>query len=71
VSNRIAIALATLYVLVAIVTFGHAAVKFERQEAIEAERCRVTHCINFDTTGEATVVSAIFWPFYWSWELQS
>ena len=64
------------YLLVCIVTFGNAAVFFEKRgeanrvecEARTEEKLR-TLCSWKESDGIAAAFSAIAWPFYWSYRL--
>lgn len=63
--------LAALYLVVAIVTFGHAASArygTVHDEYIECMREPDKICFRDNTTPTiAGLSAAIFWPFYWSW----
>ncbi len=55
-----AILAAVIYILVAILTFGHAAAN----ASVTPE--------HFDPSGDRTatgVMAGLFWPLYWSWEM--
>jgi hypothetical protein len=47
--------IAAIYIIAAILTFGHAANNSAVPEAAKSD---------------GLVLISMFWPFYWSWELQ-
>lgn len=60
------------YVLLALITFGHSAAEGER----EYKHCAATRdpgYVGLDCGGYVPIAlfSAVFWPLYLSWELQS
>lgn len=62
------------YVLIALITFGHSAANDVTTEQECAARFGESHsCAAYGSplgVSVRGVVSAIFWPLYWSWELQ-
>lgn len=56
---------AAFYIVAAILTFGHAAANWK----CDATNFKDILCGNDNQIVES-IPAAIFWPFYWSWELQ-
>lgn len=72
--ERMAMIIAAAYALVALVTFGHAAAASDKsidQELAQCEAARKEYCYNGRIAGLEGALSALVWPLYWSWELQS
>lgn len=57
--DRQATLLLAAYILIAVITFGHAAAK---APCITADMCQM------DKTMQG-LVGGMFWPLYWSWEI--
>jgi cell division FtsZ-interacting protein ZapD len=68
-------AMAALYFAIGIVTFGHSAagqqVWRDTHCATVKQRVDAPGTVCYDDVGIAALGSALVWPLYWSWELQS
>lgn len=53
-----------LYLVVAVVTFGHSASGWECRAKEEVVQCDASYTPKFVFGG---VFAGIFWPLYWSW----
>lgn len=60
-----------LYTVVAIGTFGHAAVERADLCNVLQNTIAIARCVDDPSTGAAALAAAVLWPLYWSWELQS
>lgn len=62
-----------IYLVVGLVTFGHAAAESQRyadrDQAICMER-RGDFCSTIELPAVPALIGAALWPLYWSWELQ-
>lgn len=65
--NRLQIAFAGLYFAIAIATFGYAATN---AVTCYAPADQPSHPCTPGEAGLAGLGAALFWPLYWSWELQ-
>lgn len=66
--------LGALYVLIGIVTFGHAAASWNKSEEAEYREClsqNADNCFNQKLGMLSGMMGGMFWPLYWSWEAWS
>lgn len=74
-TNRLLIAAALAYLVVAVITFGHAAANSEREADANYAQCmadeRQQVCLRSIDPPFAGIMAGALWPLYWSWEAWS